>query len=102
MAYFDSAINRALWQKELDALEKERERRAREGYPAGTDLEPVQGEDPDCIPMTYAELEQEEAKAQGERHLRSMKEKQECWKEQRENERAVREKVMETGRQEKQ
>lgn len=102
MAYFDSARNREIWQKELDALEKERERRAREGYPTGTDQEPVQGEDPDCVPMTYAELEQEEAKAQGERDLRFMKEKRERWKEQGENERAVRKKDMEAGRQEKQ
>lgn len=32
MAFFDSPKNRALWDRELGSLRKERERRAREGY----------------------------------------------------------------------
>lgn len=32
MAYFDSPKNRAIWEKELASLRRERERRASEGY----------------------------------------------------------------------
>lgn len=32
MAYFDSAKNKAIWQKRLAVLEAERDRRKREGY----------------------------------------------------------------------
>lgn len=32
MAYFDSAKNRAIWERELEGLRKEKERRADRGY----------------------------------------------------------------------
>lgn len=37
MAYFDSPKNKALWDKELDSLNAERERRKTEGYKPGQD-----------------------------------------------------------------
>ena len=37
MAYFDSPKNRALWDKELESLDAERERRKEEGYRPGQD-----------------------------------------------------------------
>ena len=86
MAYFDSAKNRALWQRELDALEKERQRRAREGYPPEGAKGKTEKENPNLVYLTYAQLEREEAKEQGERYLKSMEEKRELWRKQREKE----------------
>ncbi|MCR4745053.1 MAG: hypothetical protein K5894_07455 [Lachnospiraceae bacterium] len=42
MRYFDSAKNRALWEKEIDALDAEREARKKNGYkPAAMDKSAV-------------------------------------------------------------
>lgn len=93
MAYFDSAKNRAIWQRELDDLDKERQRRAKEGYSPDAGREQARKANPDLIYMTYAQLEREEAQARGERYLRSMEEKRELWRKQREKEYAEKQKL---------
>jgi hypothetical protein len=65
MAFFDSAKNRALWQKELAGLREEKERRAAEGYVPGSDRAAARGDaNPHRIRTSYAQLEQEEYQAQ--------------------------------------
>jgi hypothetical protein len=65
MAFFDSAKNRALWQRELSGLREEKERRAREGYVPGMDRETARdGANPHRIRTSYAQLEMEEYQAQ--------------------------------------
>lgn len=65
MAYFDSAKNRALWQKELDGLRAERARREANGFSPAGKKETGAGmkEHPQRIRITYAELEREEYEA---------------------------------------
>lgn len=67
MAYFDSAKNRAAWNRELDGLRRERERRAREGYTPGTvKKEP---ENPHRRRVTYAQLVEQEYGARRQRRI---------------------------------
>lgn len=64
MAYFDSAKNRALWQKELAGLRKERARRESMGFAAvGNNKLKESAENPGRIRVTYAQLEKEEQEA---------------------------------------
>lgn len=59
MAYFDSAKNRALWQKELDHLRKERADRELSGS-ADSGKKKESGTDkPGRVRITYAQLERE-------------------------------------------
>jgi hypothetical protein len=70
MAYFDSAKNRALWQKELAGLRAEKERRAQYGYVPGTDRDresAMAAANPHRIRTSYTKLEQEEYQEQRER-----------------------------------
>ena len=57
MAYFDSAKNRAKWQKELNELRKERDRRALSGFQANK-AKPEQNQK--RVRVTFAQLEAEE------------------------------------------
>lgn len=86
MAYFDSAKNRALWSKELSGLRQEKERRAMEGYTPEEEKKGYKPDHPYRVRITFAQLEQEEALARGEAYIRSMEEKRERWKKNRENE----------------
>lgn len=69
MAYFDSAKNRAMWNRELAELRQEKERRAREGYKPGKSQEmlaaekAVKAEDPRRRRIDLAELERIEARS---------------------------------------
>ena len=65
MAYFDSAKNRALWQKELDGLRAEKSRRESSGFLTGGNREtkPDMEQNPHRIRITYAQLEREEYEA---------------------------------------
>lgn len=66
MAYFDSAKNRAMWQRELASLDRERERRAREGYSPDsgkTEVQKKEADNPFRKKITFVQLEQEEAEA---------------------------------------
>lgn len=56
MAYFDSAKNRVAWQRELEALRAERERRAKGGTARPQDIR----QNSHRVRMTYKELEAEE------------------------------------------
>jgi hypothetical protein len=65
MAFFDSAKNRALWQRELAGLREEKERRARDGYVPGVDRETDRdGANSHRIRTSYVKLEMEEYQAQ--------------------------------------
>lgn len=86
MAYFDSAKNRALWSKELSELRQEKERRAMEGYTQEEEKKRYKPDHPYRVRITLAQLEQEEAFARGEAYVKSMEEKRERWKKNRENE----------------
>lgn len=69
MAYFDSAKNRAMWNRELAELRQEKERRAIEGYKPGKTEEQRTAEkvakenDPRHRRINLAELERIEARA---------------------------------------
>ena len=64
MAYFDSAKNRALWQKELAGLKQERARRESMGFAAVGKGKAKGAEDrPGRVRITYAQLEKEEYEA---------------------------------------
>lgn len=80
MSYFDSAKNRVMWQRELEALRKERQRRAEEGYDPSRKQETLQRNVSNRVKISFAQLEREEAEASGnrmrtERGLRYQKEK---------------------------
>lgn len=57
MAYFDSAKNRAKWQKELSELRKERDRRAMSGFQTNK-VKTEQNQK--RVRVTFAQLEAEE------------------------------------------
>lgn len=64
MAYFDSAKNRALWQKELAGLRQERARRESMGFMDEGRKKSGKGEEnPNRIRITFAQLEREEYEA---------------------------------------
>lgn len=66
MAYFDSAKNRAMWQREMASLDRERERRAREGYSPDsrkTTVQKKEADNPYRKKLTFAQLEREEAES---------------------------------------
>lgn len=64
MAYFDSAKNRALWQKELAGLKQERARRESMGFAAvGKGNAKGAENSPGRVRMTYAQLQKEEYEA---------------------------------------
>lgn len=86
MAYFDSAKNRALWSKELSALKEEKEHREKYGYSPDAVSPAYKSGNPHRVRITYAQLEQEEARSRGEQYLKSMDAKREQWKKQRETE----------------
>ncbi|WP_432628121.1 hypothetical protein [Brotaphodocola sp.] len=86
MAYFDSAKNRALWSKELSALKEEKVYREKYGYTPEAGGKTHQPDNPHRVRITYAQLEREEALSRGEQYLKSMDEKREQWKKQREAE----------------
>lgn len=86
MAYFDSAKNRALWSKELSELKQEKERRAVEGYSPNNEKKEYKPDHPYRVRMTFAQLEREEALARGETYVKTMEEKRERWKKNREAE----------------
>ena len=77
LAYFDSPKNRALWDKELESLDAERERRKEEGYrpkqagrSAGSAAKTAGGRDryadnPKVRRITLKELEEIERRASG-------------------------------------
>lgn len=65
MAYFDSAKNRASWNRELDRLRKERARRELEGYVPGA--EKKETVNPHRRRVTYAQLLEQEYGAGRER-----------------------------------
>ena len=70
MAYFDSAKNRAMWNRELAELRQEKERRAIEGYKPrsaeeieGAQKEAKKADDPRHRKIDLAELERIEARS---------------------------------------
>ena len=68
MSYFDSPKNRAIWERELNGLRAERERRKREGYrPQIDEKQAVSAEKKEQNPyrrkITLQELEQQEREA---------------------------------------
>lgn len=71
MAYFDSAKNRAKWQKELSALKAERDRRAANGFQVHNEMEQ---ENSHRVRMNYAQLENEEYEEARKRKLEQQKE----------------------------
>lgn len=68
MAYFDSAKNRAAWNRELDRLRQERTRREKEGYVPG--MERKEKVNPHRRRVTYAQLLEQEYGASRERQNR--------------------------------
>lgn len=86
MAYFDSAKNRALWSKELSELRQEKERRTAEGYSPNDEKKEYKSDHPHRVRITFAQLEREEAFARGEAYVKTMEEKRERWKKNREAE----------------
>lgn len=83
MSYFDSAKNRTLWLKELSYLREEKERRAREGYSPDATVSEKRMDNPNRVPMTFAQLVREEERAVGENYLKSMEAKRQRWKQER-------------------
>lgn len=70
MAYFDSAKNRAMWNRELAELRQEKERRAIEGYKPGqtektkaAEKAAKESNDPRHRRINLAELERIEARS---------------------------------------
>lgn len=72
MAYFDSAKNRAKWQKELAALRLERERRAA----GGSERTEGGSRNGHRVRITYNELEAEEYEAVRAQKLEQQKERE--------------------------
>ena len=72
MAFFDSPKNMALWNKELESLDAERERRREEGYKPelrvldGTGKKPQTMDNPKVRRITLKELEEIERRARAE------------------------------------
>ena len=65
MSYFDSAKNRVMWQRELETLRKERQRRAEEGYDPSQKQETLKNNFSNRVRISFAQLEKEEAEASG-------------------------------------
>ena len=64
MAYFDSAKNRVLWQRELSELRQERARREQQGFrPDSQAVSEQTAERKRVRQITFRELEQEEIEA---------------------------------------
>lgn len=64
MGYFDSAKNRAAWERKMAVLREERKRREAEGFKPGAGQEETKKQDilkPGVTRMTFRELEAEEA-----------------------------------------
>lgn len=82
MAYFDSAKNRAAWNRELDQLRQERARREKEGYVPGAETR--EALNPHRHRVTYAQLLEQEYGASRERRnqfSRAMQQKRQKQKE---------------------
>ncbi len=72
MAYFDSPKRRAIWEKELTGLRREKERRMREGYvphAAETEMDAKGSEAPGRRRITLAELERQISAGSGTRRI---------------------------------
>lgn len=71
MAYFDSAKNRAMWERTLAGLREEKERRAATGYaPQNLDDKAKEAANPFRRRITLAQLEEIEREASGVRRVR--------------------------------
>lgn len=82
MAYFDSAKNRASWNRELNQLRKERTRREQEGYVPGE--EKKEALNPHRRRVTYTQLLEQEYGSRRERQSqlsRAMQQKRQKQKE---------------------
>ena len=73
MAYFDSAKNRAKWQKELNELRKERDKRALSGFQTNK-VKTEQSQK--RVRVTFAQLEAEEYQEARERKIQQQKERE--------------------------
>lgn len=79
MAYFDSPKNRAMWERELQGLRRERENRIINGYKPGNQGQqadsPRENENPFRRRITLAELEQREVQTLGRENGRGGRER---------------------------
>lgn len=72
MAYFDSPKNKAMWERELNSLRAEKERRANGEYPGANRMNEEAKEasmsNPNRVKISYKELLREENQANKAKH----------------------------------